>query len=194
MLRAVRVLAVLDALGAAATEASVERRLGAWGGFAPPAEGWRIHPKALRARAVLAVEALVARQDDAADREFSQLDRDLPLVLLADGLARALDPWLAGRTGVGSRLVAVRDVPSQGAFLGSRRAELMLLSRLLIEEQRARTRHDAAGAEELRRSAAAVAASLLPSIGRAGGDLASLRDLAAAIDARAATQRPTKAR
>lgn len=194
MLRAVRVLAVLDALEAAAAEASVERRLGAWGGFAPPDEGWRIHPKALRARAVLAVEALVARQDDAADRELSQLDRDLPLVLLADGLARALDPWLAGRTGIGSRLVAVRDVPTQGAFLGSRRAELMLLSRLLIEEQRARTRHDAPGAEELRGSAAAVAASLLPSIGRAGGDLASLRDLAAAIDARAATQRPTKAR
>lgn len=194
MLRAVRTLEVLDALGATAAEASVERRLGAWGGFAPPDEGWRIHPKALNARAVLAVEALVARQDDAVDRELAQLDRDLPLVLVADGLARALDPWVAGRSGIGPRLVAVRDVPAPGAYLGDRRGELMLLSRLLIEEQRARTRHDAATAEELRGSAAAIASSLLPSVGHAGAGLASLRDLAAAIDARAAAQRPAKAR
>jgi len=194
MLRAVRTLEVLDALGTAAAEASVERRLGAWGGFAPPDEGWRIHPKALNARAVLAVEALVARQDDAVDRELAQLDRDLPLVLVADGLARTLDPWLAGRSGIGPRLVAVRDVPSPGAFLGASRGELMLLSRLLIEEQRARARHDAATADELRVSAAAVATVLLPSVGQAGSGLASLRDLASAIDARAATQRPAKAR
>lgn len=194
MLRAVRTLEVLDALGTAAAEASVERRLGAWGGFAPPDEGWRIHPKALNARAVLAVEALVARQDDAVDRELAQLDRDLPLVLVADGLARTLDPWLAGRSGIGPRLVAVRDVPSPGAFLGASRGELMLLSRLLIEEQRARARHDAATAEELRVSAAAIATVLLPSVGQAGSGLASLRDLASAIDARAATQRPAKAR
>ena len=194
MLRAVRTLEVLDALGTAAAEASVERRLGAWGGFAPPDEGWRIHPKALNARAVLAVEALVARQDDAVDRELAQLDRDLPLVLVADGLARTLDPWLAGRSGIGPRLVAVRDVPAPGAYLGARRGELMLLSRLLIEEQRARARHDAATADELRVSAAAVATVLLPSVGQAGSGLASLRDLASAIDARAATQRPAKAR
>lgn len=194
MLRAVRTLEALDALASGAAEAGVERRLGAWGGFAPPDEGWRIHPKALNARAILAVEALVARQDEAAERELAQLERDLPLVLLADGLARALDPWLAGRTGIGPKLVAVRDAPAADAFLGSRRPELLLLSRLLIEEQRARVRQDARAAEELRSLSAGIAAGLLPAVHPPASRLAALRELSAEIDARAAAQRPAKGR
>ena len=172
----------------------MERRLGAWGGFAPRDEGWRIHPKALSARAVLAIEALVARQDEAVERELSHLERDLPLVLLADGLARRLDPWLAGRPGIGPRLVAVRDTPATDAFLGDRRPELMLLSRLLIEEQRARARQDARAAEDLRTLSSGLAAGLLPAVRPTASRLAELRGLSAAIDARAAAQRPAKAR
>ena len=194
MLRAVRTLEAIDALSSNAAEASAERRLGAWGGFAPPDEGWRIHPKALTARLVLAVEALIAGQDGAVDRELAILDRDLPLVLLADGLARTLDPWLAGRPGLGPRLVAVRDAPAGGASLGKRRAELMLLSRLLIEEERSRERRDPRASEELRVAASAVATAVLPAINAPAARLAELRDLAAAIEARAATQRPARPR
>jgi citrate lyase gamma subunit len=55
----------------------------------------------------------------------------------------------------------VSDAPAEGAFLGAARADLMLMSRLLVEESRARAVRDQALADELRARAAAAAARAL---------------------------------
>ncbi len=161
--RAVRVTESLaSAAACAAPDAdSGKAPLSAWGGAAVAPDGWRIHPKALTARAALALEAVLDGKADAAERELAALARDVPIARLEAAARSALGSWLAGRDTLRARLRAVSDAPAEGAFLAAARADLMLMSRLLVEESRARAVRDQALADELRARAAAAAARAL---------------------------------
>jgi hypothetical protein len=161
--RAVRVTEALAASAACAVPdtAAGEVPLSAWGGTAVAPDGRRIHPKALAARAALALEAVLDGKADAAERELAALARDVPIARLEAAARSALGSWLAGRDTLRARLRAVSDAPAEGAFLGAARADLMLMSRLLVEESRARAVRDQALADELRARAAAAAARAL---------------------------------
>ena len=188
-IRSARTLEALDAVDRAAGSAAAERSLSAWGGFAASADGWRVHPKALRGHAALAAEALAARDDAGLDAALAGLDRDLPLAMLAGQLTRTLADWLPTRPGLGPRLAAVAGGPDADAWLGPQRTDLMLLSRLAIEEGRAAARRDARLEAQLRGASQDVAWRVLE---RAGAGMARMRDLRDAerqADARAAATR-----
>ena len=131
------------------------------GGAAVVPGGWRTHPKALAARAALALESMLEGKADAVDRELAVLDRDLPIARLEHAAAEALGRWLPGHASLRARLRAVADGPGPDAWLGHARADLMRASRLLVEEVRARAMREDALATELRSRAAAAAARAL---------------------------------
>lgn len=149
------------AAGSAAEPPDRANALGTWGGTAIAPGGWRTHPKALTARAALALEALLEGKPDAADRELAVLGRDLPIAKLERAAKDRLARWLAARGGLRARLRAAADGPAADAWLGAARADLMLASRLLVEEARARALREEALATELRSRAAAAAARAL---------------------------------
>ena len=189
-IRAARAIEAVDAADAATAAATDGRSLGAWGGFAAPAEGWRVHPKALRGRAALVVEALVGRDDAALASALEALERDLPLAMLAGRLANDLSGWLPTRGGTGPRVAAVRDGPGADAWLGTRRPQLMLLSRAAIEEERARARRDARVEAELRALASGLAWEVLRDLSPTAHRLRSLQDAERAAGARRARPSP----
>lgn len=189
-IRAARALEAIDAADAAAAAATDERALGAWGGFAASDEGWRIHPKALRGRAALAVEALVGRDDAALAAALEALERDLPLSMLAGRLAHDLGDWLPTRGGIGPRLAAVRDAPASDAWLGARRPQLMLISRAAIEEARARARRDARLEADLRALASGLAWQVLGELSAPARRLRSLQEAEQAAGARRTNSMP----
>lgn len=156
--------------------------LDAWGGFAADPGSAPPHPKALAARAALALEALLDGRDAEADADLARVDAEAPIAAVLRDASVALGTWPATRSSTGCALAAARDAPGNGAYLGDRRAELMLLSRLLVEEAWARGRGLPAEAAELRLQAAGVARSL------AGADsgierLHALRTMAAGVPA-----------
>lgn len=188
-IRAARTLEALDAADRAAGSAAAERALAAWGGFAASADGWRVHPKALRGHAALAAEALAARDEAGLDVALAGLDRDLPLAMLAGQLTRMLADWLPTRQGLGPRLAAVADAPTGDAWLGPQRADLALLSRLAIEESRAAARRDARLEASLRAMSQDVAWRVLEQAGPGMARARDLRDAERQAGARAAAGR-----
>lgn len=189
-IRAARALEAIDAADACARAATDERALGAWGGFAAAAEGWKVHPKALRGRAALVVEALVGHDEAALATAMDALERDLPLAMLAGRLARDLGDWLPTRGGTGPRLAAVRDAPAPDAWLGARRPQLMLLSRAAAEEERARARRDARLEAELRTLASTLAWEVLGELSPPARRLRMLQQAQQSAEARHAKASP----
>lgn len=190
-IRAARALEAIDAADSAAAAAADERALGAWGGFAASAEGWRVHPRALRGRAALVAEALVARDEPALGTALSALERDLPLAMLAGRLARDLGDWLPTRAGTGPRLAAVRDAPAAEAWLGAHRADLMLLSRAAVEEERARARRDSRLEADLRTLASGLAWHVLEDLSLPAQRLRALQGAEQAAAARGSRKPPS---
>lgn len=158
-----RATATMQALEAVAATGGAEASapLAGWGATAVPPGGWRTHPKALAARAALAAEAVIDGKAEAADRELAVLARDVPVARLERAARERLGGWLANHGGLRARLRAAGDGPGADSFLGAARADLMLASRLLVEEARARAMREDALAEELRARAAAAAARAL---------------------------------
>jgi hypothetical protein len=156
-------LAQASQVATPAADSASERphALGAWGGAAVAPGGWRTHPRALTARAALALEALLEAKADATDRELAVLGRDLPIARLERTAKDRLARWLPSREGLRARLRAAADGPAADAWLGAARADLMLASRLLVEEVRARAMREDALATELRSRAAEAAARAL---------------------------------
>ena len=186
--RLFRVLAAacsLDLAGRMEAMPAAVAGLGAWGGMAAEPTAARPHPRALAARAALAAEAVLAGRDRDADADLARLEAEVPVAAVLAEAARAVGTWAAARSGPGCALVAARDAPGPGSYLGKQRPELMLFSRLLMEEAGARARGLATEAEELRIRAAGVARSL------AGGDpaVARIGALRAAAGATAAGPR-----
>jgi hypothetical protein len=189
-IRAMRALEDIDAAAKAAGDASAGRSLGAWGGFAATAEGWRVHPKALRAKAVLVAEALATRDDAALAPAIDALERDLPLAQLAGALTRSLGAWLPTRGGMGPRLAAASGGPGADAWLGARRPELMMISRMAIEESRAGARRDSRLEDELRAASTELARRILAEVDPASARLRQLQDAERSALARGAGAGP----
>ena len=125
-----------------------------WGGLAVPTEVMGLHPKALAGRGALALEAALAGDVAAVDRQLPAIDLELPLAEGASALARIVDGWARRRPGVGALLDAAIDGPGAGAWMADRRAEWMLLSRLLAEDVAARAANDGERSSALRAATA----------------------------------------
>ncbi len=138
-----------------------------WGGLAVPTETMGLHPKALTGRGAIALEAALAGDASAVDRQLQAIDQELPLAEGASALARVVDGWASRRPGVGALLDAAIDGPPRGAWMADRRAEWMLLSRLLAEDASARATHDAERSTALRAAAGGLLRTLL-GVGAAG--------------------------
>jgi hypothetical protein len=132
----------------------------AWGGWPWIADAPAVPAKGLAARAELALAAVLDGDDAAADRQLATLDLELPLATLERTLRARLGPWSRGRSGLAHRLTAAVAAPGPDAWLGSRRADLCAVARLLAEAARARTRDDAPRMDALRREIARRAAPI----------------------------------
>lgn len=174
LLRALRVLDALDAAAAQRPSADAVRRLAAWGGLAIPAAGWPDGSAAAKARASLAIEALLAGDGAGADRMLAAAEEDLAIVAIATEPARRIAGALPAAGGLVARLAAVRDTPRAGSFLAAERDRLASVSRLMAEASRARTAGPPGRADEARSAAAKEASAALASAG--------IRPLRAALD------------
>jgi hypothetical protein len=132
----------------------------AWGGWPWIADAPAVPAKGLAARAELALAAVLDGDDAAADRQLATLDLELPLATLERTLRARIEPWSRGRSGLAHRLTAAVAAPGPDAWLGSRRADLCAVARLLAEAARARTRDDAPRMDALRREIARRAAPI----------------------------------
>jgi len=132
----------------------------AWGGWPWIADAPAVPAKGLAARAELALAAVLDGDDAAADRQLATLDLELPLATLERTLRARIEPWSRGRSGLAHRLAAAVAAPGPDAWLGSRRADLCAVARLLAEAARARTRDDAPRMDALRREIARRAAPI----------------------------------
>ena len=167
-MRLVRALAAVDSAvpaggpgPATAPEASAEALApAAWGGWPWIADAPAVPAKGLAARAELALAAVLDGDDAAADRQLATLDLELPLATLDRALRASLGPWSRGRSGLAHRLAATAAAPGPEAWLGSRRADLCAVARLLAESARARSRDDAPRIDALRREIARRAAPI----------------------------------
>lgn len=167
MLRAARTMEALAAVAALEGRDAVDVKLPRWGGFSAPSSGLGIHPVALAARAKLAAEALLARDDAGVDTHLAALQRDLPVAWLAAQLTDRLRPWLAQREGVMAQLDAVCSGPDRESWLGFERETLMSFSRFAREEAAARSAGETERAEELRQYLTSLARAIGPSLGGA---------------------------
>lgn len=159
-LRLVRALAAVEAATQGMGGGAADRTLAAWGGWPWVGDVPRIPERGLVARAELALTAVLAGEDEAADRQLGMLDLELPPATLERTLRERLAPWSRGRSGLAHRLAAAAASPGPDAWLGGRRAELCAVARLLAEASRARARDDAALADALRRDIAVRARSI----------------------------------
>lgn len=165
------------------TDRAEAGRLSCWGGF--HATRSTLGP-ALVDTATQVRLATVASLDAGRAIEFrrllSDLERDLPIWLLAGTLRQRLSPWLDERPAPPlGLLAAIREPPEPGAFGLASRADLATVARGVreLEELRRDGRLTEAGALHLALSA--VAARILADLGEdAGSPLPSLPDLPAA--------------
>lgn len=174
LLRALRVLDALDAASGPRPPAGAVRRLAAWGGLAVPPAGWPDGAAAARARAALALEALLAGDAGSADRSLAAAEEDLALLAVVAEPARRIADALPADEGLGPRLAAVRDTPRAGAFLAAERERLAQASRLMAEAELARGAGPPGRADEARSAAAGEASAALRSAG--------IRPMRAALD------------
>ncbi len=190
MLRLARVMEMLAASAALATDAPAERRLGRWGGFSAPHDGMGVHPRALAARNALAIEALLEGREAEVDAQLGKLDVDLPVAWLVAQLSERLGPWLETRLGAGVQLQSAACGPAPDAWLAEERPLLMLFSRYAREEARARALQEEELAGKLRAYLAEIALRVGPGLGRAPGRLPALRAVADDLRTRTAKPRP----
>ena len=186
MLQAARIAEALEWSAALQRYEGAERQLNLWGGYAAPTDGWMPHPKAMAARSALALEAFLDGKDDDAEADIATVESDLPLIVLIARLTDTLEPWLATRNTLASRLVAIRDAPLSGAYLGSDREVLMQLARCLTEEARARTLRQDETFKELRATSSVICGTLARRLDGNMARITELQRLAAEIAARPA--------
>lgn len=159
--RAARVMQALAAVAALPDQAAQDRSLARWGGFAWPPGGLGTHPKALRARAQVAAEALVTDRDAEVDTQLEALARDLPVTWLAAQCMERLQEWIAQRRGVLAQLDAACSGPAAGSWMGADRAALMSFARYAREESELRDHRDPDAAQAIRAYLASLAATLV---------------------------------
>lgn len=193
LLRTLRVLDALDAAAAPRPSPDAVRRLSSWGGLAVPAAGWPDGGAAAKARAALAMEALLAGDPGSADRTLLAAEEDLAIVAIVAEPARRIAAALPAGTGLSARLAAVRDTPRAGAFLAAERGRLANVSRLMAEAGRARDAGPPGRADEARSAAAQEASAALRSAG-IRPVRAALDAVARSIDAREAAVGGTRGR
>jgi hypothetical protein len=140
--------------------AAAQAVLSRWGGFAAPPGGMGIHPRALEARAEVALDALLAGDDARARTQLDAIQRDAPLAWLGALLLERLGGWCEERGGASAQLDAACSGPGADAWLGSARPRLMLLARYAREEAALRGGADRARLEAIRAFLGALARDL----------------------------------
>jgi hypothetical protein len=177
MLRMARTTLALEAaadVGAKlAADAAVER----WGGMSVSVGDLAVHPRAIAARAGLALEAMLARDGATADAHLGALEAELPVAWLAALLAERTASWTAQRPPVGSALAAAAGGPAEASWQSARRSDWMLFSRLAEEVVHARSLPDRARVDGARASMSGIAARLAEGMHPDGARAAALAEL-----------------
>ena len=181
MLRMARTTLALEAAAEVGAKLAADAPVERWGGMSVSVADLGAHPRAIAARAGLALEATLAQDGATADAQLQVLEGELPVAWLAALLAERTGAWAARRPPVGSALACAAGGPGEASWQAAARPDWMLFSRLAEEAIHARSQPDRARAAGTAAAMARVAARLAEGMHPDGARAAALAGLVRAV-------------